>query len=134
LSELFTCNILTISYPRMYQKLPNTVIVSCWKCVTRKFGFVFYVSTHLQSLTLINSINGPGGAEVTNPLWMGEVPGSILGSGNGFYVWHFVLLLCFYFFVQKHIFTQFSNSFCNVDLHIFCKLDILQDVWPIITK
>ena len=45
-----------------------------------------------------------GNAVVTHPLWVKEVLGSIPGSGKGLNVWYFVLLLlCFYFFVQKHI-------------------------------
>ena len=44
------------------------------------------------------------GAVVTHLLRVQEVPGSIPGSGKGFYVWFFVLLLlCFLLFVQKHI-------------------------------
>ena len=73
-----------------------------------------------------------GGAVVTHPLWVQEVMGSIPGSGKGFYVWFFVLLLfCFYFFVKNTLFvTKVCNSFYNVNL--FSILYILQDLWPII--
>ena len=53
-SEMFTSYILTIfrqwNFSRKYVKLPNIVIHACksitekcicWKCVARKFGFVY---------------------------------------------------------------------------------------------
>jgi len=45
---------------------------------------------------------------VTHPLWVQEVPSLIPGSGKGFYVSYFaLLLLCFYFFVKKpHYLSQ----------------------------
>jgi len=65
---------------------------------------------------------------VTHPLWVQEVPGSIPGSGKGFYVrFSVLLLLCFYFLSKNTLFvTKFCSSFCNVNL--FSKLNILQDV------
>jgi len=55
-------------------------------------------SKQLNSLTTINTLSWLGGAEVTHPLWVWEVQGSIPGSGKGFYVLFFVL---FSFFGQK---------------------------------
>jgi len=41
---------------------------------------------HQFNLTTIDTHSCLGGAVVTHPLWAQEVPGSIPGSGNGFYV------------------------------------------------
>jgi len=72
-----------------------------WLCL---FTFRPIASKQLNGWTTIDILSWLGGAVVTHPLWVQEVPGSIPGSGKGFYVWFFVsLLLCFYFFVQKHI-------------------------------
>jgi len=71
---------------------------------------------------------GPGGAVVTHPLWVQEVPGSIPGCGKGFYVCFFVLLLlCFYFLSKNTLFIEiYCNSFYNVNL--FSILNVLQDL------
>ena len=111
---------------RKYEKLPNIVVHArkilqkkciCWKCLARKFGFVclrFFpiASKQLNGLTTIDTLSWLGGAVVTHPLRVQEVPGSIPGSCKGFYVWFFVLLLLyFYFFVQKHIICHKSLQF-----------------------
>jgi len=70
-----------------------------WLCL---FTFRPIASKQLNGLTTIDILSWLGGAVVTHPLWVQEVQGSIPDSGKGFYVWFFVLLLCFYFFVQKH--------------------------------
>jgi len=58
----------------------------------------------LNSLNTIHTLSWLGGAVVTHPLWVLEVLGSIPVSSKCLYVWFFVLLLlCFYFFVLKHI-------------------------------
>jgi len=106
------------TYSRKYEKLPNIVVHACkilqkkmhllkmsgpqiWLCL---FTFRPIASKQLNGLTTIDILSWLGGAVVTYSLWVQEVPGSIPGSGMGFYVWFFVLLLlCFYFFVQKHI-------------------------------
>jgi len=60
------------------------------------FTFRPIVSKQLNSLTKIDTLTWLGVAMVTHPLSVQEVPGSIAGSGKGFYVWFFVLLLlCF---------------------------------------
>ena len=72
-----------------------------WLCL---FTFQPIASKQLNSLSTIDTFSWLGGAAVTHPLWVQELPGSIPGSGKGFYVWFFVLLLlCFLLFVQKHI-------------------------------
>jgi len=80
-----------------------------WLCL---FTFRPIALKHLNSLTTIDTLSWLGGAVVTHPLWVQEVPGSIPGSGKGFYVWLFVLfLLCFYFLVQKDIICHKSLQF-----------------------
>ena len=48
------------------------------------FTFRPIVSKQLNSLTTIDSLSGLGGAVVTHPRWVQELPGSILGSGTCF--------------------------------------------------
>ena len=104
------------TYSRKYKKLPNIVILACknitekmnllkmsgpqiWLCL---FTFRPIALKQLNGLTAIATVSWLGGALVTHPLWVQEVPGSIPGSSKGFYVSFFaLLLLCFYFFCQK---------------------------------
>jgi len=80
-----------------------------WLCL---FTFRPIASKQLIGLTTIDTLIRLGGTVVTHPLWVQEVPGSIPGSGNGFYVWMFVLLLLwFYFFVKKHVICHKSLQF-----------------------
>ena len=134
------------TYSSKYDKLPNIVILACknikekmhllkmsgpqiWLCL---FTFRPIASKQLNGLTTTDTVSWLGGAVVTHPLWVQAVPGSYPGSGKGFYVSFFaVLLLCFYFSVKNTIFvTKICNSFYNVNL--FSILSILQDLWPII--
>jgi len=96
------------------------------------FRFRPIVSKQLSSLTTSDTLSWLGGAVVTHPLRVQEIPGSITGSGKNFNVWFFVLLLlCFYFLPKNTLFvTKYGNFFCNVNL--FSILNILQDLWPII--
>jgi len=85
-----------------------------WLCL---FTFRPIASKQLNSLTTIITLSWLGGAVVTHPLWVGEVPGSIPGSGKDFYIWFFVLfLLRFYFLLSKN--RLFVTTFCN----FFCKI------------
>ena len=129
------------TYSRKYEKLPNIVVHArkilqkkciCWKCLARKFTFRPIASKQLNGLTTIGILSWLGGAVVTHPLLLQEVPGSIPGSGKGFYVLFFVLLLlCFTFLYNNTLFvTKVCNSFYNCNL--FSILNILQDLWPII--
>jgi len=134
------------TYSHKYEKLPNIIILACtnitekmhllqmsgpqiWLCL---FTFRPIASKQLNGLTTIDTVSWLGGAVVTHPLWVQEVPGSIPGSGKGFYVSFFaLLLLCFYFFVKNTLFvTKVCNSFYSVNL--FRILNIWQDLWPII--
>jgi len=122
---------------RKYVKLPNKVIHAC-KHITEKmnlvkicalqirlcvFTFRPIAPKQLNSLITIVTLSWLGGAEVTHPLWVREASSSFPGSGQGFYVWFFgLLLLC--------VITQFCNFFCNINL--FRTLNIWLDLWPII--
>ena len=71
------------------------------------FTFRTIASLQLHSLTTIDTASWLGGAVVTHPLWVQKVPGSIPGSGKGFYVSFFVLLLlCFYVLTKNTLFLQ----------------------------
>jgi len=134
------------TYSRKYEKLPNIVILACknitekmhllkmsdpqiWLCL---FTFRPIASKQLNGLTTIDTLSWLGGAVVTHPLWVQEVPGSIPGSGKGFYVWFFVLLLLCFYFLSKNtlVVTKVCNSLYNVNL--FSILNILEDLWLII--
>jgi len=58
------------------------------------FTFHPIASTQLNSLTTIDTLSWLGGAKITHPLWVQEVPGSIPGSNKGFYVWLLVMAHC----------------------------------------
>ena len=59
-------------------------------------------SKQLNSLTSMGTLSWLGGAVVTHPRWVQDVPGSISGYGKGFNVWF--VFFCFYFFFQQHIY------------------------------
>ena len=117
----------------------NIVILAC-KNITEKmhllkmslFTFRPIASKPLNGLTTIDTVSWLGGTGVTHPLSVKEVPGLNPGSGKGFNVSLFALLLLwFYFFVKNTLFvTKVCNSFYNVN--VFSMLNILQDLWPII--
>jgi len=52
-----------------------------WLCLLR---FRPIPSKKLNGLTAIDTLSLLGGAVVTHPLWVQEVPGSIPSSGKGF--------------------------------------------------
>jgi len=90
-----------VKHTPVNEKLPNTVI-HAWKNITEQmnllkmcgpqirlclFTFRPIASKSLNSLTTIDILCWLGGAEVTYPLWVREVPGLIPGSGKGFDFW-----------------------------------------------
>ena len=99
------------TYSRKYEKLPNIVRHACknmrekkwicWKCLARKFGFVYLRfdplrrNSYLKSLLTIDTLSWVGGAVVTHPIWVQELPGAIPGSSKGFYVWFCVFTTAF---------------------------------------
>ena len=106
-----------------------------WKCGPQirlcLFTFRPIASKQLNSRTTIDTLSWLGGAVVTHPLSVQEVPGSIPGSGKGFCLIFSIVVVVFLLFVQKHlIFTKFCNSFFNI--YLFSILNILTDLWPII--
>jgi len=79
----------------------------CWKCVACKIGFVYFsfrpiAPKQFNSLTTIDSLSGLGDAEVTHPLWVQEVPGSIPGSAQGFYFWSFCFDVVVFYLLSKN--------------------------------
>ena len=103
------CQVLLLMHVKYYRKM--YLLKMCgphiWLCLftTR--------CVETDSLTTIHTLSWLGGAVVTYPLWMQEVPGSIPGSDKVFYVWFFVLmLLCLYFLSRNTlVVTQICNSF-----------------------
>ena len=109
-------------YSRKYEKLPNIVVHACkilqkkmyllkmsgpqiWLCL---FTCRPIASKQLNGLTTIDILSWLGGAVVTHPLWVQEIPGSILGSGKGFYVWFFcIFVVVFLLFCPK---TQYLSQ------------------------
>jgi len=76
------------------------------------FTFRSIASKQLNSFATIVTFSCLCMAELGHPRLVREVPGSIQGSGKGFYVWFFgLLLLCFYFFVYKHIICHKKMQF-----------------------
>ena len=61
------------------------------------FTFRPIASKQLNSLFTIDILSGLGDALVKHPLWVQEVPGSIPGSGEGFYICLFLFCCCFGF-------------------------------------
>jgi len=75
-----------------------------WLCL---FTFRPIASKQLNGLNTIDTLSWLGGAVVTHPLWVQEVPGSIPGSGKGFYVWFFGFVVVFLLFCPKtHYLSQ----------------------------
>jgi len=68
------------------------------------FTFSPIASKQLNNLTTIVTCSRLGCAEVTHPVWVREVPGSIPGSGKDFHVYFFcfvVVMFLFYFCPKK---------------------------------
>jgi len=136
--------LISETYSRKYENVLNIVINACtdiieknicWKYLagtTVLFISIWHISSkQLNTLTTILTISWLGGAEVTHPLWVREVPGSIPGSAKRFYVWYFICLLLWFCFLSKtthHLSQCFSISFAKC----FSILNILHDLWPII--
>ena len=75
------------------------------------FTFRLIALKQLIGLITIHTLSWIGGAVVTNPLMVQDVPGSIPCCGKGFYVWlSCFVVVVFLLFVQKHI-------ICNKSLH-----------------
>jgi len=84
------------------------------------FTFRPIASKQLNSLTTIDILSWLGGAVVTHPLWVQDVPGSIPGSGKGFYVRLFCfVVVVFLLFVPKHIICHKILRFLLQCLFIF---------------
>jgi len=104
------------TYSRKYEKLPDTLIHACKNITENVFvenvwpansALFIYVLTH--SSTTLDIFSWPGGAVVTHPLWVQEVPGSIPVSRKSFYVRLFCcVIVVFLLFVQTHIISHKS--------------------------
>ena len=126
------------TYSRQYEKLPSIVVHACkiflekmyllkmfgrqiWLCL---FTFRPIASKQLNGLTTIGILSWLGGAVVTHPLWVQEVPGSIC-------LIFCIVVVVFTFLSQNTVFiAKYCNSFYNVNL--FSILNVLQDLWPTI--
>jgi len=86
------------------------------------FRFRLIASKQLNSLTTIATLIWLSSAEVTHPLWVWELPGSIPGTGKVFFMVDFLFWCC--------CALKFCNFFCNVNI---CSiLNTVHGVWPII--
>jgi len=97
------------------------------------FTFRPIAPKQLNSFTSVDTLSWLGGAVVTHPLWVQELPGSIPSSGKGFYVWFFCFVVDVFLLVlsKNSLFvTKVCNSFYNLNLFIILKK--LQDLWSII--
>jgi len=81
------------------------------------FSFRPIASKQLISLTTIVTFTWLGGAEVTHPLLVQEVPGTITCSGKAFYVWLFLGFFVFFNGTKTHYMWQ--HLFCTVNLFVF---------------
>jgi len=100
-----------------------------WLCL---FTYRPIASKQFNGLTTIGTLSWLRGAVVTHPLWVQEIPGSIPGSSKGFYVLFFICCCVFIRFCPKKtvIVSKVCSFFYNNNL--FSRLNILQDLWPII--
>jgi len=114
-------------YSRKYEKQPK-IVIHAYRNITEKLNLLkmcgpkirLCLSTFwplaskllIYNSTTIDTLSWLGGAEVTQPL------NSIPGSGQGFYLFCFVLLLFYYFLSKIALFvTYFCNSFDTFYLH-----------------
>ena len=86
-----------------------TLLTKCgpqiWVCL---FMFRTITLQQLNSLATIDTFSCFGGLEITHQTAMREVPDSIPGSDNGFYVWFVCFVVnVFLLFVQTHHFPCF---------------------------
>jgi len=80
-----------------------------WLCL---FTFRPIASKQVCGLTTSDTLCWLGGAKVTHPIRVQEVPGSMPGPAGVFKFDFCVLfLLCFYFFVKKYIICHKSLQF-----------------------
>jgi len=94
-----------------------------WLCL---LTFRPIASKQLNGLTTIDILSWLGGAVVTHPLWVQEVP-------QGFLCLIFcIVVVVFLLFLSKNtlFIAKYCNSFYNVNF--FSILNVLQDLWPII--
>ena len=91
------------------------------------FTFLTIASKCLNSLKTIDTLSWLGGAEVTHPLWVREVRGSIPGSRKGFYVWFFLFCCCVFTCLSKTTLfvTNLAISFAMLNYLVYltyCKI------------
>jgi len=100
-----------------------------WLCL---FTFRPIASIQLNGLTIIDILSWLGGAVVTHPHWVQEVPGSNPGSGRVFMFDFLFCCCCVFTFLSKN--TLFVSKVCNsfYNFNLFSILKIMQEIWPII--
>ena len=118
------CQIYSFMHVKIIQK--NAFVENVWPANLALLVYVRPIASRkLNGLTTLYNLSWLGGAVVTHPLWVQEVPCSIPSSGKDFYVWFFcIVVVVFLLFCQKITLfvTQVCNSFYNFNL--FSILDI----------
>jgi len=137
------------TYSRKYEKLPNIIVINACNNITEKMNFLkmcgsqirlclftfrHIASKQLNSLTSILTLNWLCGAEITHPLWVQEVPGSIPGSCSGFYVWFCFVVVVFLIFCKKtHYLSQnVAIPFAMLIYLVYIQCNIWPALWPIL--
>ena len=125
----------------LYEELPKIVVHACRNITENMyllkmsgpqirvclFTFRPIASKQLNSLTTIDTFSWLGGAVVTHPLWVQEVPGSIPSSGKVF-LFDFLFCCCcvFSFCPKTHYLSQkFAIPFAMLSYLVYltyCKI------------
>ena len=109
-SILFTSFILTI-FKNVWK---NVFVENVWPAILLcLLTFRPNASKKLKSLTTINALSWLGGAVVTHPRWVHEVPGSIPSSGKGFMFDFLFCCCCVFTFLSKthNLWQKFAIPF-----------------------
>jgi len=117
------------TYSRKYEKLPNIVTHTCNNITEIRlclFTSRPIARKQLNSLTATDSLSWLGGAEVTHPLWVREIPGLIPAPARVFMINFLFCCCCVVTFLFKtHYLSQyFAISFAkwpsnHIDVYMY---------------